>query len=457
MHYLKTTITNSLAAVVLLTVLVKSLFDIAPASPLKIVAEINQDLIQDHLLIDSEDPEDLNDTSEPFQTDTCEELAPALPSEPKIIIHPVKAGDTLSSIWSRYTVNTSGAIHAANALKEVNLPLSCVKAGDDIELQLSTDGDITALRKKLEKGRVLLLDGDSFNGYKPNIIEPVYTEEEKVVTGSISSSLAKDALDRGVPHEVIDSFVDLLANDIDFRRDLQRGDTYSVSYTLQQTEDGEIISVGPIQAASIIVKGKLHAAISYIGKDKKRRYYDENGNAIGDYFLRYPLQYTRISSVFSNSRLHPVLKIRRPHLGIDFAAPVGTPVRSIGAGRVTFAGFSGAAGRMIKIQHNAKYSTAYLHLSAIKKGLKKRDTVERGEVIGYVGSSGMSTGPHLDFRFAVNGVYVDPLKVDLPNLSTSDEKIPQQVLRAALADINQAHQAQSMLALLRAIPKKKFL
>jgi murein DD-endopeptidase MepM/ murein hydrolase activator NlpD len=131
-------------------------------------------------------------------------------------------------------------------------------------------------------------------------------------------------------------------------------------------------------------------------------------------FLKAPLKFSRISSRFSNSRLHPVLRIRRPHHGVDYAAPKGTPVHSIGSGTVTESRYAGGAGRMIKIRHNSTYSTAYLHLSGYGPGIKSGARVQQGQVIGYVGSSGLSTGPHLDFRFYKNGTPVDPLKVESP-------------------------------------------
>jgi len=380
-------------------------------------------------------------------TNACEVLASTVPTKTHTIFHTVKSGETLSTIWSRYTLNKFGAVKAASAFLEKKVKLSALKAGEKIKIKLSHLGDIVNIEKKLEKGRKLYLEGDSFNGYTTKLVEPVLTKQEHVITGSISTSLAKDAYERGVPYEVIDSYVDLLANDIDFRRDLRMGDTFSVSFTTKETKDGEVIEIQPIESASIITKGKLHAAIGYTGSDNKLRYYDEKGDAIGDYFLRYPLQFSRISSVFSTSRKHPVLGINRPHLGTDFAAPTGTPVRSIGSGQITFAGLSGQAGTMIKIKHSTKYTTAYLHLSGIKKGLKVNSFVERGEIIGYVGSTGLSTGPHLDFRFAENGVYVDPLKVNLAQLSTGSEKLPAKYLKTVLAKIKAVHQAENMLVL----------
>ncbi len=404
--------------------------------------------------------QEVNDPDSLFESDPVDVYTPAeeqleevseekVEKLPEVIVHTIGKGDTLSHIWTRYTGSHAGALHAAEAFKSVKVSLSTLHTGDELELQLSPEGDITALKKNLGRGRVLFLDGNSQAGYQAKLIEPECEEVDEVITGTISNSLSRDASELGVPLEIVDSFVDLLAGSVDFRRDIHDGDTFSVSYKKNQTKDGDLISVGAIQNASIVVNGKLYAAIGYAGKDGKTRYYDVNGNAIGDYFLRYPVKFTRISSVFTDARQHPILGVKRPHHGIDFAAPVGTPVRSIGSGVVTFAGSSGAAGRMIKIAHNKKYATVYMHLSAIKKGIKNKVHVERGEVIGYVGSTGLSTGPHLDFRFSVNGKYVDPLKANLPTLSNSDDKIPVKYLRAALSDIKQAHDEQHMLVLNR--------
>jgi murein DD-endopeptidase MepM/ murein hydrolase activator NlpD len=143
-------------------------------------------------------------------------------------------------------------------------------------------------------------------------------------------------------------------------------------------------------------------------------------------FLKSPLEFGRISSRFSKSRLHPVLKIHRPHLGVDYAAPIGTPVRTTGDGIISEAGYNKGSGRFIKIRHNSVYSTMYLHLSKYAKGIKKGTTVKQGQLIGYVGSSGLSTGPHLDYRFYVNGKPVDPLKVEVPPSHPVKEELKQE-------------------------------
>ena len=151
-------------------------------------------------------------------------------------------------------------------------------------------------------------------------------------------------------------------------------------------------------------------------------FYDSDGNSLRKAFLKAPLQFSRVSSRFSSGRLHPILRIRRPHYGVDYAAPVGTPVHAIGDGRVTRAGFENGSGRMVRIVHNSVYSTAYLHLSRFGPGINAGAIVKQGDIIGYVGSSGLSTGPHLDFRFYRNGSPVDPLKVEAPPVEPVSEE-----------------------------------
>jgi len=193
---------------------------------------------------------------------------------------------------------------------------------------------------------------------------------------------------------------------------VQKGDSYKVIYE-EQFIDGRSIGIGRIYGAQFTWEGNTITAIPFI-QDGKESYFDTDGNSLRKAFLKAPLQFTRISSRFSASRLHPILRIRRPHLGVDYAAPIGTPVQAIGDGKVVFAGSENGSGRMVKIVHNSVYSTAYLHLSGFGKGIYPGAMVRQGDIIGYVGSSGLSTGPHLDFRFYRNGSPVDPLAVEAP-------------------------------------------
>jgi murein DD-endopeptidase MepM/ murein hydrolase activator NlpD len=204
---------------------------------------------------------------------------------------------------------------------------------------------------------------------------------------------------------------DIFAWSVDFF-DLQRGDRFKVIYE-EISVDGKILEAGRIYGAQLIRKGSVITAIPFM-QDDKESYFDAEGNSLRKAFLKAPLQFSRISSRFSSGRLHPVLRIRTPHFGVDYAAPVGTPVHSVGDGKIISAGTENGSGKIVRIQHNSVYSTTYLHLSGFGEGVAAGRPVRQGDIIGYVGSSGLTTGPHLDFRFFQNGYPVDPLKIDAP-------------------------------------------
>ena len=182
-------------------------------------------------------------------------------------------------------------------------------------------------------------------------------------------------------------------------------------------------------------------------QDSVRQFFDENGNSLRKAFLKAPLEFSRISSRFSRSRLHPVLGIHRPHLGVDYVAPVGTPVRSTGDGVVITAGYSRGNGNYVKIRHNSVYSTEYMHLSRFGKGVKRGTSVKQGQVIGYVGSTGLATGPHLDYRIYVNGKAVNPLKIELPPSQPLKEELRaefEQKKSMILKELNQDSDNQNL-------------
>lgn len=239
-------------------------------------------------------------------------------------------------------------------------------------------------------------------------------EVEKVIkyaTASIETSLWDAMMTGGLHPLLVAGLSEIYAWTVDFFG-LQKGDTFKVIYE-EVLIDGQSIGIGKIFGAQFSGSGTTIDAIPYI-QDGKESFYDGEGKSLRKAFLKAPLQFSRVSSRFSSSRMHPILRIRRPHFGVDYAAPVGTPVLSIGDGRVTKAGFENGSGRIVKITHNSVYSTAYLHLSRFGPGISPGAFVRQGDIIGYVGTSGLSTGPHLDFRFYRNGSPVDPMRVEAP-------------------------------------------
>jgi len=201
---------------------------------------------------------------------------------------------------------------------------------------------------------------------------------------------------------------------------IQKGDSFKIIYD-ELYVDTAYIGMGKIHGAWFHNAGRSFYAIPFV-QDSVESYFDQDGNSLRRQFLKSPVRYSRIGSRYSHSRMHPILRIRRPHYGVDYSAPIGTPVYAVGDGKVIEKGNKSEAGNMIRIRHNSVYSTAYLHLSYYAKGIESGKTVKQGDVIGYVGSSGLSTGPHLDFRFYKNGYPVDPLKVEAPPVEPIHEE-----------------------------------
>jgi murein DD-endopeptidase MepM/ murein hydrolase activator NlpD len=233
----------------------------------------------------------------------------------------------------------------------------------------------------------------------------------KFASGSIETSLWDAMIGAGLNPELSGSLADIYAWTIDFFG-LQKGDSFKVIYEEKYVSD-KSIGIGKIYCAEFNRSGNITFAIPLI-QTGKESFYDYDGNSLRKAFLKAPLRFSRISSGFSSGRMHPILRIVRPHFGVDYAAPVGTPVQSIGDGKVISTGIENESGRIVRIRHNSVYTTAYLHLSSFGKGISPGTIVKQGDIVGYVGNSGLSTGPHLDFRFFKNGYAVDPLKVDAP-------------------------------------------
>lgn len=243
------------------------------------------------------------------------------------------------------------------------------------------------------------------------VSRPVLTER-RYADVTISSSLWNDMLDAGVSPLLIISLSDIYAWTVDFFG-LQKGDRFRVIYD-ERICDGETVAVDTVRYAVFSHNGEDLPAVMFNQKDGGNIYWNEKGESMRKAFLKAPLQYSRISSGFSYARRHPVTRKVQPHTGVDYAAPAGTPVMTIGDGVVTSVKYEGAGGNVVRIRHNSVYSTAYLHLSRFGKGIKAGTRVRQGDVIGYVGSTGRSTGPHLDFRVWKNGSAINPLKMESP-------------------------------------------
>ncbi|MBE5033560.1 M23 family metallopeptidase [Gallalistipes aquisgranensis] len=320
----------------------------------------------------------------------------------------VESGQTLSTIFARYGIGPVVVDRVARAAEEV-FPLRNMRAGHAYTAFLRADStralEHFAYEKSLTDFVVISLDGDSVrvtSGSKEVRVE------RRRCTATISSSLWNCMVDNDLSPALAMDLSDIFAWTIDFFG-LQEGDGFTVVYD-ERYVDSVSVGVGRIWGAIFNHAGKSYYAIPF-KQGTKITYWDEQGNSLRKNLLKAPLKFSRISSRFSRSRLHPVLKIRRPHYGVDYAAPSGTPVHAVADGVVVYKGYKGGNGNMVKIKHAGGLMSGYLHLRGYAKGLVSGKRVAQGDLIGYVGSTGISTGPHLDFRLWRNGQPIDPLKV----------------------------------------------
>ena len=314
-----------------------------------------------------------------------------------------------------------------------------IKAGNNYFMMLGND----SLRKPLyfvyeinAADYVVYSLGDSLYAYKGS--KPVETKVESA-HGIITSSLWNTMIGNGYEADLAIKMSDVYAWSIDFFG-IQKNDRFEVLYERKYI-DGKPVGVGRILSARFNHNSKDHFAF-YFEQDGEGDYFDEAGQSLQRAFLKAPLKYSRISSHFSHSRYHPVLKYARPHHGVDYAAPAGTPVYAIGHGTVSRKGFQGGgAGNFLYIKHNGIYTTAYMHLQKFAPGIREGSRVSQGDLIGYVGSTGLSTGPHLDFRFFKNGQPVNPLTVESPPAKPVESKN----MQAYIALVNEKQHELRML------------
>lgn len=331
----------------------------------------------------------------------------------------VQAGETLSGILHRHGLTNKQWRDIQPFLKK-NPELSAIREGGRY-YAFRNDTALCYFAYKLNRRETRIVSLlDSFYLWHDTL--PLIVERRKAEF-TITSSLWQAITDKNLPVELALELSEIYAWTINFFA-LQPGDSVRVLYD-EQFVEGSRIGIGRIYAAHFY-HGKKWLPAYYLDDKKASGYFDDEGKSLRKTFLKAPLNYKRISSHFSYARKHPVYHVVRPHTGVDYAAPAGTPVVALGDGVVTFRAYKGGGGNTIRIRHNSTYETGYLHLSKYAKGLKVGQYVKQGEVIGYVGSTGASTGPHLDFRVWKNGTPVNPLTLDSP----SAEPVPNELRQA---------------------------
>jgi murein DD-endopeptidase MepM/ murein hydrolase activator NlpD len=323
----------------------------------------------------------------------------------------IERGDTLATLLSRLGVNHQEAASFLRDVRDVK-PMHQLISGKTVHVQTTAAGDLLVLRYFPGGSEQLVMEknGSSFRMSE----QPAKLETHiQMKSGVIHSSLFAAIDNAGVPDSVATQIVDILASEIDFHRDLRKGDRFTVVYD-SLYGNGEPARPGRVLAVEFINQGTPHRALYFASENGDSGYFTPDGKNLRKAFLRSPLEFSRISSGFSSARFHPILKTWRAHNGIDYAAPAGTRVKAAADGTVAFSGWQGGYGNVVILQHNSGYSTVYGHLSVFAKGLRMGQRVSQGDVIGQVGATGMATGPHLHYEFRFNGVQRDPTKVAMP-------------------------------------------
>ncbi len=322
----------------------------------------------------------------------------------------IEPNQFLSQILTQYNVSLGMIDKLAKRSREI-FDVRKLKSNKNYTLLCRPDSVLTARYFIYEPNQIdyVVYDlEDSINIYTGQ--HPVDTLV-KTFSGIIDYSIYQTLEDGNAPTELVHSLSDIYAWQIDLFK-IHKGDRFKVIYEEVQIR-GERVGIGKVLAAHF-ERGRENYFAVYFDQGGQNTYFDEEGGSLRKAFLKAPLKYSRISSRFSNDRLHPVLKVHRPHHGIDYAAPVGTPVRAVGEGIVVKANYSGGAGNFVKIKHNSVYTTGYMHLSKYGENVRVGKRVKQGDIIGYVGSSGISTGPHLDYRIWKDGRPVDALTIEMP-------------------------------------------
>ncbi len=358
-------------------------------------------LLYADFITDDSLPEERVEISESFNEEISEVLS--------YKIHEVMDGENLSIIFEEFKVPLNTAYRIFR-LDKNNL-LSKIKPGDEMKFTYLGE-DITGIQ----------IIKDSINSILIEITDKISIKKiskdveliQSFKSGVIKTSFYEAALDAEIPDSIIMDFAYIFGWDVDFIFDIREGDSFNVIYETPYSE-GEKVKNGDIILAKFVNRGKIYSANRFFLNENDKEFFDDNGNNLQKAFLRAPLDFAYISSHFNPNRMHPVLHTIRAHNGVDYAAKTGSPVRTTGNGTVHYSGRRNGCGNEIVIKHSNDYSTRYCHLSKFKSGIKKGTKVIQGETIGFVGSTGLATGPHLHYEFKIGNKHVDPVKLQLPS------------------------------------------
>jgi murein DD-endopeptidase MepM/ murein hydrolase activator NlpD len=326
-----------------------------------------------------------------------------------------RSGDSLASIFKRVGLNGQ-TLHAI-LQKNPHAPLlTRIKPNQSIQFLIKKN-QLERMVIKGDHGQSLEVVREHAQ-FKTTLHAPKKDTRERYLTATVQYSLYSTAKRQGIPYKLIQQMSDIFKREMNFAKDVRGGDRFSIIYQASYV-DNQLVSVGDIIAVTYTHQGISHQALRHVNPEGDAEYFTPEGKSMKQGFSRYPIKFLHINSAFSLSRMHPVLHYHRPHKGVDLAAPIGTPIHATGDGKVVHLGYENGYGNVIKIaHHNALYTSVYAHLSKFKKGLFRGTYVKRGEVIGYVGKSGLATGPHCHYEFHVNHRPKNPSTVPLPTANS---------------------------------------
>lgn len=350
-------------------------------------------------------------TEAPASESTDERSPEAVAETPRERVVTVTSGDTLSSIFAKAEL-PADTLHQLLSSNRDARELTKIRPGQVFTIVRDENGELETLSSRLSSLESVHVTRTA-KGFsiKHEQIKP--SVRQAYARGTIDSSLFLATKRAGLPHSLAVELANVFGYDIDFALDIRDGDEFEVLYE-EKVVDGKTVGTGNILAARFSNQGKSYSAVRFTSRQGSSSYYRADGSSMRKAFIRTPVDFARISSRFSNGRRHPVLNKIRAHKGVDYAAPTGTPIKATGDGKVILAGRKGGYGNTVIIQHGQRYRTLYAHMHRFAKGVRNGSQVQQGQVIGYVGTTGLSTGPHLHYEFQVNGVHVDPLSQKLP-------------------------------------------
>jgi murein DD-endopeptidase MepM/ murein hydrolase activator NlpD len=325
----------------------------------------------------------------------------------------VNRNDTMDRLFRRFELNLSD-LATLRDLPELRSQLDKLHPGELLKI-MHRGGELVGLERKLSDSETLKVTRDAA-GFVSDVLENPLEIHTRTASATIDSSLFQAAADARLSERIAFDLAEIFQYDIDFVLDIQPGDRFTVVYE-EVFQDGAPLKTGNILAARFVNDGREYRAVRYVDANGHGEYFTPDGRSLRKAFIRAPVQFSRISSRFNPARRHPVLNRIRAHRGVDYAAPVGTPVRAAGDGRVRFVGRQGGFGNVIELEHGSGVVTVYGHLSRFKRNLQRGQRVELGSVIGYVGMTGLATGPHLHYEYRIRGAHKNPQTVPLPDAS----------------------------------------